>query len=76
MDNEWTIQEMQECEQLQDGLQVIVKIDKETQFKGKIVGNAINGLLPFYIVECTDNFLPNETYPYKVASVPLSNIQL
>lgn len=38
------------------------------------VGLGSSGLLPYYIVECLDNTLPNETYPYKFVSMPLSEI--
>jgi hypothetical protein len=57
-----------------DGLEVLVEVSGLYSFKGKIVGIASRGFNNIYLVECTDGFLPNETYNYKVASVPLSNI--
>ncbi len=59
--------------QLESGKMVKCRVGDKT-FDGKIVGIATNGLIPSYIVECLDEFLPTETYPYKFVSLPLSEI--
>jgi hypothetical protein len=69
-----TLEELVKTPQLEDGTPVKVRIDKDTHFMGKVVGLGSSGLLPYYIVECLDNTLPNETYPYKFVSMPLSEI--
>ena len=40
----------------------------------KYIGKSSSGLLPYYIVECMDETLPNETYQYKFVSLPLTEI--
>jgi hypothetical protein len=69
-----TFEEMTKHVDFKDGLEIEVNMPNIYTFKGKIVGIASRGLVPNYLVECTDGFLPNETYPYKVASIPLSYI--
>ena len=69
-----TLEELIKTPQLEDGTSVKVRIDKDIHFMGKVVGLASSSLLPYYIVECLDGTLPNETYPYKFVSLPLSEI--
>lgn len=74
MNKRKTIEEMSNHKPFSDGLEVTVDMPNVYQFKGKIVGIASVGVVPNYIVECTDNFIPNDQYPYKVVSMPLSYI--
>ena len=68
-----TFEEIVKSQDLTDGTLVNVRIG-ETHFEGKIVGKSSTGLIPNYIVECTDGTLPNEVYRYKFVSLPLSEI--
>lgn len=43
-------------------------------FNGRVVGQSSVGVVPCYIVECLDGTFPNDTYPYKFLSFPLSEI--
>jgi len=70
-----TLEEIVAIEQLKYGEEVIVEIPGEYKFEGKIVGLGIMTVMPFYLVECTDDFIPNETYQYKVTEMPLSYIR-
>lgn len=70
---ERTFEEIVNTPELKDGVEVAVRIGEKT-FDGKIVGKSSDGLLPYYIVECTDGTLPNEVYDYKFVSLPLSEI--
>lgn len=56
-----------------DGTEVEVRLG-DGSFQGKVVGQSSTGLIPYYIVECTDGTLPNKTYEYKFTSVPVSEI--
>ena len=69
-----TLEDIVKTPQLENGTEVKVRIHVDTYFPGKVVGLGSTGLLPYYIVECLDNTLPNETYPYKFVSMPLSEI--
>lgn len=66
-----TLEQIANYPQVKDGTIVEVSID-QLKFKGKVVGLSTQMINPVYIIECTDGTLPNETYPYKVCSVPLS----
>ncbi len=44
-------------------------------FVGKITGLAHEGVLPSYIVECLDGFIPNETYQYRSCIIPMCYIE-
>lgn len=68
-----TFEELVNSPELTDGTEVNVRIGEMT-FEGKIVGKGSSGLVPYYIVECTDGTLPNEVYGYKFVSLPLSEI--
>jgi len=70
---ERTFEEIVNTPELKDGVEVNVRIG-ETTFDGKIVGMSSSGLIPYYIVECTDGTLPNKVYEYKFVSLPLSEI--
>lgn len=70
-----TLEEIVNTPQIEDGTLVKAYIGEDT-FSGKIVGIGSNGLIPYYIVECLDQTLPNEVYPYKFVSLPLSEIIL
>lgn len=69
-----TFIEMNNHIEYQDGLEVVVDMPNIYSFEGKIVGIAQRGFVPNYIVECTDGFLPNNSYSFKVVSIPLSYI--
>jgi hypothetical protein len=58
---------------LEDGTKVTIRMINGS-FSGKIVGVSGDGLIPQYIVECTDGTFPNETYPHKFLSLPSSEI--
>ena len=58
---------------LEDGKLVGFVVGNET-YKGKVVGLASNGLIKSYIIECLDGTFPNEIYPYKFLSLPISEI--
>ena len=68
-----TFEEVVKMPELIDGTEVTCRIGK-SNFDGKIVGKSSSGLLPYYIVECMDETLPNETYQYKFVSLPLTEI--
>lgn len=68
-----TFEELVNLPEFTDGTEVNVRIG-ETTFEGKIVGKGSSGLLPYYIIECTDGTLPNGTYQFKFVSLPLSEI--
>ncbi len=70
---ERTFEEIVKTPELKDGVEVNVRIGGTT-FDGKIVGKSSSGLMPYYIVECTDGTLPNKVYEYKFVSLPLSEI--
>jgi len=70
-----SLEELITIPQLEDGRYVEGIIGDDT-FDGKIVGMVSNGLVPIYIVECLDNSLPNETYPYRFAALPLTEINI
>lgn len=59
---------------LSDGTLVVVEIPEIINFPGNIVGLATDSLVKNYIVQCLDSTLPNDTYPYKVVSIPYSYI--
>lgn len=61
-------------ETLKDGTLVIVEIPDTIKFPANIVGLATDSLVKNYIVQCLDSTLPNDTYPYKVVSIPYSYI--
>lgn len=69
-----TLEEMANHTQLTDGTLVVVDIPGIIKFPGNIVGVSSQHLITNYIVECLDNTLPNETYQYKVVSIPHSYI--
>ena len=69
-----TFEEMANHTHYADGLEVEVNLPNVYRFKGKIVGLSSLGVIPTYVVECTDDFLPNAFYPYKVTVVSLSYI--
>lgn len=69
-----TIEEMIDHQDYENNLDVTIDIPNVYKFDGKIVGISSRNIIPIYIVECTDGFLPNETYPYKVAGIPMSYI--
>lgn len=58
---------------LEDGKLVGFTVGNDTH-KGKIVGVASNGIMKWYIIECLDGTFPNEIYPYKFLSLPLSEL--
>lgn len=60
---------------IENNQKVTVEIPNVYKFDGVVVGLSQNGLVPIYIVECTDGFLPNETYNYKFCTIPLSYIK-
>jgi len=68
-----TFEEVVNSPELVDGTLVDVRVVGIT-FKGKIVGKSQSGLIPHYIVECLDGFIPNEVYGYKFLSIPVSEI--
>jgi len=68
-----TFEQLVNTPELRDGIEVNVRIVDIT-FDGKIVGKSGSGLIPSYIVECTDGTLPNEVYGYKFVSLPISEI--
>jgi hypothetical protein len=68
-----TFEEIVKTPKLKDGIEVECRIGDST-FKGKIRGESSSGLMPYYIVECLDNTLPNEVYKYKFVSLPMSEI--
>lgn len=69
-----TLEEIVNTPQLEDGVEVQGRITQDNFFNGKIVGVGSSGLMPYYIVECTDGTFPSEVYPYKFLSLPLSEI--
>lgn len=70
-----TFEELVKETLLADGTLVKCSIvDKE--FDGKIVGLSSRNVIPFYIVECLDDTLPNDIYPYKFLSLPASEIEI
>ena len=70
-----TLEEIVKHPILQDGTLCKVRLLEDT-FSGRVVGQSIQGLIPHYIVECTDGRFPNEVYPYKFLSLPLSELIL
>ena len=66
-----SLQETANYPNIADGTLVRVEIPSVYAFDGKIVGLGANDINQTHLVECTDGFLPNETYPYKVCSMPL-----
>ena len=68
-----TLEEIVKTPELTDGTEVTFRVVDNT-FNGKIVGKSSDGLMPYYIVECTDGSFPNEMYKYKFLSLPLSEI--
>ena len=68
-----TLEEIVNSPELADGTLVSVRVGEKT-FEGRIVGRSQSGLIPSYIVECMDGFIPNEVYGYKFVSMPLSEI--
>jgi hypothetical protein len=70
-----SLEELSKLPQLEYNQEVICKIGSEYSFTGKIVGLAHEGILPSYIVECLDGFIPNETYKYKTCIIPLCYIE-
>ena len=59
-------------EQLKDGTLVVVEIPDIIKSPAMIIGLSTDSLVKNYIVQCLDNTLPNETYPYKAVSIPYS----
>lgn len=59
-------------EQLKDGTLVVVEVPDIIKFPAMIIGLSTDSLVKNYIVQCLDNTLPNETYPYKAVSIPYS----
>lgn len=55
--------------------EVIVEIPNLYRFKGVIVGLATTGIEQTHIVKCTDGFIPNDTYAYDTATIPLCYIE-
>lgn len=55
---------------------VFIDIPNSLSFHGKIVGIAHDQLHKTYIIECTDNFIPNSTYPYTNVIIPSCYINL
>ena len=70
-----TFEEVVKMPELTDGTEVTCRIGK-SNFDGKIVGKSSSGLLPYYIVECMDETLPNDVYNYKFVSLPLTEISV
>lgn len=71
-----TLEEISKMEPLKNGTKVVATIPNLYTFKGTIVGISSNGILPIYIVECNDGFLPNETYAYSSCSMPVSYLKI
>lgn len=44
-------------------------------FDGRVVGLSGTGIIQYYIIECMDDTLPNDIYPYKFVSLPISEIE-
>ena len=70
-----TLEEIVNHPELLDGTEVNVRF-KDTLFEAKVIGKSSTGLIPYYIIECTDGTFPNEIYNYKALSIPLSEIFL
>ena len=68
-----TFEEIVNHPQIEDGTDVSARVG-EIEFQGRVVGQSLTGLVPFYIIECLDGRLPNETYGYKFVSLPVSEI--
>ena len=48
----------------------------DSKFDGKVVGLSNTGLIKIYIIECLDNTLPNDIYPYKFCTLPLTELEV
>jgi len=70
-----SLEEISELPQLEYNQEVICKVGELYSFTGKIVGLANDGVLPSYIVECLDGFIPNEDYRYKTCIMPICYIE-
>jgi hypothetical protein len=70
-----TLKELAGHPVLENGTKVSVKIGKDA-FLGKIVGQGSPCPNPIYLVECTDGYIPSETYQYKTCVIPLSEMSL
>lgn len=68
-----TFEEIVNHPYIADGTEVEVRLGSGS-FQGKVVGQSKTGLMPYYIIECIDGSLPNETYEYKFVSMPMSEI--
>lgn len=68
-----TFEEIVNAPLLENEKLIRFSIDSEIH-DGKIVGLSNNGLVKIYIVECLDDTFPNEIYPYKFITLPLSEI--
>lgn len=68
-----TLKELSEHQVLENDSKVKVKVGKDF-FQGKIVGQGSACPNPIYLVECTDGFIPNETYQYKTCVMALSEM--
>ena len=69
-----SLKELCEYEKLDYGTIVKVFVGDEI-FEGKIVGQGADGPNPIYLVECTDGFIPNNTYRYGVCMIALSEMR-
>ncbi len=71
-----TILELSEARDLVYGEKVKGIIIGDKTFDGVVVGlgSSGGGFMKNYIIECTDGTFPNEIYPFKCLSLPLSEI--
>lgn len=70
-----SLEEISKLPPFENGQRVMCRVGDAYSFVGKIIGIANEGILPSYIVECLDGFIPNETYRYKSCIMPMCYIE-
>lgn len=70
-----SLEEISKLPPFEYGQTVMCRIGDAYSFVGKITGLAHEGVLPSYIVECLDGFIPNETYKYRSCIIPMCYIE-